>query len=96
MWMDYLRWYRAVLDLPVENGIEVTRIEPAETVCCALALRGAAKPEVIARKVVLATGREGLGEPVHPRFRAGPAARALGTFVRSRSTFPRCAGAEWW
>ena len=68
MWMDYLRWYRDVLDLPVENGIEVTRIEPAGNGLLRLALRGAAEPEVIARKVVLATGREGLGEPYIPDF----------------------------
>ena len=68
MWMDYLRWYRAVLDLPVENGIEVTRIEPAGNGLLRLVLRGAAEPEVIARKVVLATGREGLGEPYIPDF----------------------------
>ena len=28
MWMDYLRWYRQVLDLPVENEVEVLRIVP--------------------------------------------------------------------
>jgi FAD-dependent urate hydroxylase len=28
MWMDYLRWYRDVLDLPVENGVELLRVEP--------------------------------------------------------------------
>jgi FAD-dependent urate hydroxylase len=68
MWMEYLCWYRAVLDLPVENGIEVTRIEPAADDLLRLPLRGAAEPEVLARKVVLATGREGMGEPCIPDF----------------------------
>ena len=67
MWMDYLRWYRQVLELPVENGIEVTRIEPADGML-ALSLEGAAESEVYARKAVMATGREGLGEPHIPRF----------------------------
>ena len=26
MWMDYLRWYRDVLSLPVENGVQVVQI----------------------------------------------------------------------
>ena len=26
MWMDYLKWYRKVLEIPVENDIEVKRI----------------------------------------------------------------------
>jgi cation diffusion facilitator CzcD-associated flavoprotein CzcO len=68
MWMEYLRWYRDVLDLPVENGIEVTRIEPAEDGLLRLPLRGAAEREILARKVVMATGREGMGEPYIPDF----------------------------
>jgi hypothetical protein len=68
MWMRYLRWYRQVLDLPVENGIEVTRIEPADDGLLRLPLKGAAEPEIFARKVVMATGREGLGEPYIPDF----------------------------
>ena len=47
MWMDYLRWYRDVLDLPVENGIEVTRIEPAADGLLRLVLRGAAEPDAV-------------------------------------------------
>jgi FAD-dependent urate hydroxylase len=71
MWMDYLGWYRDVLDLPVENGIEVTRIEPAADGLLRLPLRRAAEPEILARKVVMATGREGLGEPYIPDFIKG-------------------------
>jgi FAD-dependent urate hydroxylase len=67
MWMDYLRWYRHVLDLPVENGVEVTCIEP-EGGLLRLALAGAAENEIFARKVVMATGREGLGDVYVPDF----------------------------
>ena len=28
MWMDYLRWYRKVLDVPIENGVSLDRVEP--------------------------------------------------------------------
>lgn len=60
-WMDYLRWYRRVLDLPVENGARLERIKP---------LPGAGLHRLHftggvvrhARKVVLATGIQGGGE----------------------------------
>jgi cation diffusion facilitator CzcD-associated flavoprotein CzcO len=67
MWMDYLRWYRQVLELPVENGIEVARVRPAEGLL-ALDLVGGTETCVLTRKVVMATGREGLGRPHLPSF----------------------------
>ena len=67
MWMDYLRWYRKVLELPVENEVEVTRISPQDGLLC-LELNGAAEAFVLTRKVVLATGREGVGYPTIPGF----------------------------
>jgi cation diffusion facilitator CzcD-associated flavoprotein CzcO len=65
MWMDYLRWYRDVLALPIENGIEVRRIDPQDGL---LALELADGRRILARKVVMATGREGLGRPRIPAF----------------------------
>jgi cation diffusion facilitator CzcD-associated flavoprotein CzcO len=65
MWMDYLRWYRRVLGLPVENGVEVRRIAPLDGL---LALELADGTRALTRKVVLATGREGLGRPRIPGF----------------------------
>lgn len=68
MWMDYLRWYRAVLDLPVENGIEVKRIGPDGDLL-ALRTEGPVGAETIrTRRVILANGREGLGVPTIPDF----------------------------
>lgn len=67
MWMDYLAWYRRVLDLPVENGIEVLRIEP-EGALLRLDLAGAAERSILCRRVVMATGRDGLGRPKIPSF----------------------------
>ena len=67
MWMDYLRWYRDVLDLPIENDIEVLRIRPRDGLL-ALDLKGSAEPCILTRKVVMATGREGLGRRVIPDF----------------------------
>lgn len=65
MWMEYLRWYRQVLALPIENGVEVTRIRPCEGM---LALELADGGRVLTRKVVMATGREGLGRARIPEF----------------------------
>ncbi|MGC1408039.1 MAG: NAD(P)/FAD-dependent oxidoreductase [Acetobacteraceae bacterium] len=65
MWMDYLRWYRDVLELPVENGVNVLRIDPLDGL---LALELAGGGRIVTRKVVMATGREGLGRPRIPDF----------------------------
>lgn len=66
MWMDYLIWYREVLALPVENGREVVAITPAGH-GFDLVLEGQGNAEAIAtRKVVLATGREGMARPRVP------------------------------
>ena len=65
-WMDYLRWYRRIIDVPIENEVEITSIagDPEAVV---LSLRSAAgERRVAARRVVLATGRDGLGGPFVP------------------------------
>ncbi|MCC5979923.1 MAG: NAD(P)/FAD-dependent oxidoreductase [Salinarimonas sp.] len=67
MWMDYLRWYREVLDLPVENRIEIERIRP-EGAYLRLALRGGDEKSILTRRLVMATGREGTGGPRIPEF----------------------------
>jgi cation diffusion facilitator CzcD-associated flavoprotein CzcO len=75
MWMEYLVWYRKVLDLPVENGVEVKSIVP-EGQLMRLTLEGAPERSVLARKVVMATGRDGMGHPSIPGFvRNLPASR---------------------
>ena len=67
MWMDYLRWYRRVLDIPVENGVSVDRVEP-EGDLLRLGLSGGSTGAVVTRKLVFATGRDGVGEPNIPGF----------------------------
>jgi cation diffusion facilitator CzcD-associated flavoprotein CzcO len=70
MWMDYLMWYRRVLDLPVENGVAVTGIAPLDGLL-RLELAGAREGLALCRKLVLATGRAGLGKTSLPDFIAG-------------------------
>jgi len=63
-WMNYLRWYRKVLELPVINETKLKLIEPGADGIHRLHLEGAGAPtdRLLARKVVLATGIQGGGE----------------------------------
>lgn len=68
-WMDYLRWYRDVLDLPVENDAKLDRIVPTGTGHHVLHVNGTSGArQILARKVVLATGIQGGGEWHTPAF----------------------------
>ena len=70
-WMDYLRWYRAVLALPVHNGHRVTDLVPRDDGLVELAIDLDGRSErAWARRVVVATGRAGLGGPSVPAFAA--------------------------
>ena len=64
MWMDYLIWYRRVMDVTVENGIEVTLLHPQPDGLIAVETQGAGT--LMARHVILATGRDGIGGPWLP------------------------------
>jgi FAD-dependent urate hydroxylase len=69
LWMDYLVWYRKVLDLPVRNEVTVTAIHPRPDDLLALdIIEGSASRRLLARHVVLATGRDGLGGPYVPEI----------------------------
>jgi cation diffusion facilitator CzcD-associated flavoprotein CzcO len=66
-WQDYLDWYRDVLDLPVRNEARLDSIEP-EGEILRLAVNGDAGEVLFCRKLVLATGIEGMGDWVVPDF----------------------------
>lgn len=71
MWMEYLVWYRQVLDLPIENGVKVLAVRPIEKDLLAVdieRLDDNTRETVLARRVILATGRDGLGTPFVPAF----------------------------
>jgi cation diffusion facilitator CzcD-associated flavoprotein CzcO len=57
-WMDYLRWYRDIADLEIENEIGVTDIDFGPD---AVRLSTTDGRTILARQVVLATGMEGGG-----------------------------------
>lgn len=64
-WQEYLTWVRHVLALPVRNGVAVNRIVAHEGF-----LRVETDPEgdLFARRVIVATGREGAGGFAIPDF----------------------------
>jgi len=71
-WMDYLLWYRDIADLPIENNAAVDRLEPVEAGLKVRVKRDGEIENLIARKVVLATGMDGFGQALIPEcVRAG-------------------------
>ncbi len=67
-WMEYLRWYRHVLHIPVENNTKVLLIKP-QGPNIKLELEQSGKNKIVtARKVILATGRGGWGQWITPEF----------------------------
>ena len=80
MWMDYLRWYRAGARHAGRERRRGPRDPPRGDGLFDLDTR-AGEP-ILARKVVLANGREGLGAAVIPGLRRRPATAPLGAFLR--------------
>lgn len=71
-WMEYLVWYRKVLDLPVRNEVELVSVAPGPDDLLTLSVREAgAERTILARHLVLATGRDGLGGPWVPAMVTG-------------------------
>jgi len=72
-WADYLRWYREVLQLTVHNQQQLVDIKPGQDGVATLYFRDVASQQirqVLARHVVLATGRDGLGGASLPAWSA--------------------------
>ncbi|MBA2401685.1 MAG: NAD(P)/FAD-dependent oxidoreductase [Bradyrhizobium sp.] len=67
LWAEYLLWFRRVVDLPVRNGCEVIDISPAAGGLLAAKVRTSSGTDTLfARKIVLATGQEGMGDWIIP------------------------------
>ncbi|MEC8181502.1 MAG: NAD(P)/FAD-dependent oxidoreductase [Pseudomonadota bacterium] len=71
MWMEYLTWYRQVLALPVENNASVLDISSTPHGFDLTVRQGGEERVLPARRIVLATGREGLARPRVPAALAG-------------------------
>jgi cation diffusion facilitator CzcD-associated flavoprotein CzcO len=67
LWMEYLVWYRRVLGLPVVNEAAVKALHFRDDGLVEVAYGGAdGDRSVLARRVVIATGLDGLGAPSLP------------------------------
>lgn len=72
-WMDYLIWFRRMLDLPVENEVTLTLVEPEGDIL-RLSVERDGRPDVIyARRLVRTAGITGCGGKYVPE----PVAAAL-------------------
>jgi FAD-dependent urate hydroxylase len=98
-WRDYLLWVRRQVGVPVDGGIRLVSVEPAPG---GLALRLAGPADdariVHVRKLVLALGREGSGQPRRPAFPSlaaeAPAARGRVFHSMDDVDFASLAGAR--
>jgi FAD-dependent urate hydroxylase len=77
LWAEYLLWLRRVVGLMVRNGCELLEIAPATDGLLAATVRSAGAVETLyARKIVLATGQEAMGNWTIPEpLRRLPATR---------------------
>lgn len=67
LWAEYLLWFRRVVNLPVHNGCEVVDIAPAAGgLLAAMVKTSGGVDTIFARKIVLATGQEGMGDWIVP------------------------------
>ncbi|WP_025035300.1 NAD(P)-binding domain-containing protein [Bradyrhizobium sp. DOA9] len=66
-WAEYLLWLRRAIGLPVANGCELLEISQGPDGLLAARVKHAAGAETFyARKIVLATGQEGMGDWMIP------------------------------
>jgi len=91
-WMDYLRWYRRVTGADVRNGHEVVAVRPQADGVVQVDVRADGRISTwLARRLVLATGRDGLGGAQIPDFLQG-VDRALWAHSSDEMDYGRLAG----
>ena len=93
-WMDYLRWYRDVLALPVRNGHRVTDLLPRGDGLVELGLEadGPAATRAWARRVVARDRPRRPRRPGAAGLRRGVAAQRAGRTRPTTTTTPRSPG----
>jgi cation diffusion facilitator CzcD-associated flavoprotein CzcO len=79
-WADYLLWLRRTIGLPVRNRCELLEMAPAPGgLLAARVKQGDAVETLYARKIVLATGQEGMGDWMVPEVLRGLPAQSIAT-----------------
>jgi cation diffusion facilitator CzcD-associated flavoprotein CzcO len=81
LWAEYLLWFRRVVGISVRNRCEVVEIAPAAGGLLAAQVQSDNGVEILyARKIVLATGQEGMGDWIIPEpLRHLPPSRCVHT-----------------
>ena len=74
MWMDYLRWYRKVLDIPVENGVSRRPRRAGGRPAAAATVRRRTEASILTRKLSWPPAATAPATE-HPRLRRRPAAQ---------------------
>ncbi|WFU69963.1 NAD(P)/FAD-dependent oxidoreductase [Bradyrhizobium sp. CB2312] len=79
-WAEYLLWLRRTIGLPVHNASKLLEISPASDGLLAVRVKRADGIETLyARKIVLATGQEGMGDWMIPEQLAHLPASSIAT-----------------
>ncbi|MEH7545369.1 MULTISPECIES: NAD(P)/FAD-dependent oxidoreductase [Bacillaceae] len=91
-WMNYLRWYREVLGLPVRNEVKLNLLEPVEAGIYKLHLNTPETSTLLARKVILATGIQGGGEWHVPKIISEKLPSHLYAHTSKKIDFPALKG----
>ena len=91
-WMNYLRWYREVLGLPVRNEVKLNLLEPVEAGIYKLHLNNPETSTLLARKVILATGIQGGGEWHVPKIISEKLPAHLYAHTSKKIDFPALKG----
>lgn len=75
LWSNYLNWFRQVLKLPVENNMKLVKLFHSKKYLELTFNQNGQDIVIFARKVVLATGREGAGGLEIPPYMEGVSKR---------------------
>lgn len=70
-WMDYLRWYRRMIGVPIENDTALVDLTGDKDFVILTLRSPSGTRKVAARRVVLSNGREGLGGAHVPKMFRG-------------------------
>lgn len=68
LWNKYLIWYRNAMELPVENEMTLVDITPHGNLLKLTFLKNDQQTDILTRKVILSTGREGCSCPEYPDY----------------------------
>lgn len=88
-WQDYLGWLQKTLRLPIRHGVTMRAVQPADGLLRVVTDTGEA---ILARRVVMATGRGAVGGMFWPNFVPGDLRPELAAHTNDLIDFERLRG----